>query len=365
VPGVIRIRTATCSGSYIGTGFLITPRLVVTVDHVVAGATAITFTRDGTTLGTGTVIGSDPVRDVALVRTDSPITGYQFHFSSEAPELGEDVTAIGFPFDLPLTVTSGSISGLGRTVPIDGIERSQMIQTDAPVNPGNSGGPLITDSGAVIGLVDLGTDQANGLAFAVSAATAQPLVQGWAAAPQPVPLTSCVPLPPATTIPPPVQTVPPPATTVPPPATSVPSPVYHGHDFSIHYPPSWVVIHFHEGGGNLDTTFQPPGAGGVLIKVDEQPVDNQSLAASVAPVMAALEKQPTYRRISLTPTSFDGVPCLRWEFEVTEEGIPLHKVDTLFKDAYGHGWAVLFQSPEAVWGQDSGWLQSYADTFSD
>jgi len=97
--------------------------------------------------------------------------------------LGDDVAAIGFPLALPLTVTRGSVSGMDRTIPIDGLRRRTLIQTDAAVNPGNSGGPLITDNGAVVGLVDLGTTQANGLAFAVSSQVARPLVQAWQAAP--------------------------------------------------------------------------------------------------------------------------------------------------------------------------------------
>src|SRR5207244_78228 len=80
----------------------------------------------------------------------------------------------------------GSVSGLGRVVPIDGVRRRSLVQTDAAVNHGNSGGPLLsTDSGEVIGLVDLGTTDANGIAFAVSAKVAAPLLHAWAVAPQP------------------------------------------------------------------------------------------------------------------------------------------------------------------------------------
>jgi hypothetical protein len=93
---------------------------------------------------------------------------------------------------LPLTVTKGSVSGLGRSVPINGINRGQMVQTDAPVNPGNSGGPLLSaDTGEVIGLVDLGATQANGIAFAVSAQVAQPLFSAWRTAPQAIATPAC------------------------------------------------------------------------------------------------------------------------------------------------------------------------------
>jgi len=102
------------------------------------------------------------------------------------------VAALGFPLGLPLTVTRGSVSGLDRSIPIVGLVRRRLVQTDAAVNPGNSGGPLLSsDTGVVVGLVDLGTSQANGLAFAVSAQVAGPLLQAWATAPQVVPAASC------------------------------------------------------------------------------------------------------------------------------------------------------------------------------
>jgi S1-C subfamily serine protease len=67
-----------------------------------------------------------------------------------------------------------------------------MVQTDAAVNPGNSGGPLLSlDDGQVLGLVDLGTNMANGIGFAVSAQVAAPLLQAWNAAPEPIPTATC------------------------------------------------------------------------------------------------------------------------------------------------------------------------------
>jgi serine protease Do len=147
---------------------LIAPRLVTTVDHVVADAETVTLKRGGAIIGSGTVLGEDPARDVALVRSSLPITGHVFQLSAAQPRLGEGVAALGFPLGLPLTVTRGSVSGLRRSVPIESIVRRNMIQTDAAVNPGTSGGPLLNAAtGDVLGLVDLGTTQANGLAFAV------------------------------------------------------------------------------------------------------------------------------------------------------------------------------------------------------
>ncbi|HET7127923.1 MAG TPA: trypsin-like peptidase domain-containing protein, partial [Gaiellaceae bacterium] len=86
----------------------------------------------------------------------------------------------------------GSVSGLGRTIPIADVNRRQLVQTDAAVNPGNSGGPLLaTDTGKVVGLVDLGTAQANGISFAVSAGVASPLLKAWQVAPQPTAESYC------------------------------------------------------------------------------------------------------------------------------------------------------------------------------
>jgi serine protease Do len=126
------------------------------------------------------------------VRVSAPISGYVFRLVSRSPRLGEAVAAFGFPLGLPLTVTRGSVSGLDRSIPIEGFVRRRLVQTDAAVNPGNSGGPLIsTKTGDVLGLVDLGTSEANGLAFAVSALVAQPLLQAWRAAPQTIAAASC------------------------------------------------------------------------------------------------------------------------------------------------------------------------------
>jgi len=136
---------------------------------------------------------------VALLQSSKPISGYRFQLADRAPQLGEDAIALGFPLGLPLTVTKGSVSGLDRSIPIASVRRRQLVQTDAALNPGNSGGPLLaTDTGQVIGLVDLGTNQANGISFAVSAGVAGPLLKAWQVAPQPLAQASCDGLPTAT-----------------------------------------------------------------------------------------------------------------------------------------------------------------------
>src|SRR5262249_22927976 len=141
--GVVEIDVDTCDGSGSGTGFLIGPQLVATVHHVVDGASSITIKRNGAYLTSATVIGSDPDRDLAVLRTAQPINGYKFTLASRAPLIGEQVAALGFPLGLPLTFTRGSISGLDRTEVIEGTTLRSLIQTDTAINPGNSGGPLM------------------------------------------------------------------------------------------------------------------------------------------------------------------------------------------------------------------------------
>ena len=177
--GVVEIDVDSCDGSGSGTGFLIGPKLVATVDHVVDGATSITLRRNGAYLTSATVIGSDSVRDLALLRTAQPITGYRFRLASRSPRIGEQVAALGFPLGLPLTFTRGSISGVGRTQTIEGTAQQSLVQTDTAVNPGNSGGPLMNESGEVVGLVDATDTEASGVSWAVSSLVARPLLAAW------------------------------------------------------------------------------------------------------------------------------------------------------------------------------------------
>jgi len=188
--GVIRIETISCSNSGVGTGFLLSPTLVATVDHVVAQSAVVSLI-NGSQRTTGTVIGADPAHDLALVRADQPLTGYQFHFSTVAASVGDPVAAIGFPIGGPITLTHGDISGLNREIAIEGTTRTGLLQTDTPLNPGNSGGPLIASDGSVVGLVDALLTNANGIAYAVPADQASAADRQWAAAPAPQPPANC------------------------------------------------------------------------------------------------------------------------------------------------------------------------------
>jgi hypothetical protein len=141
---------------------------------------------------------------------------------------------------------------------------------------------------------------------------------------------------------------------------------YESTAFSIHYPIGWVVIHIPLSGGNLDSTFQPTSSwNGWLIRVDEDPDSGGTLDAASDPVIAALEHNPTYGLVSLRHVSFNGIPALRWEFEDTENGVRLHKIDIFFIDAHGNGWGVLVQAPQSVWAQERAPLEDYQSSFSD
>jgi hypothetical protein len=237
--GVVKIEVLTCDGGGQGTGIILSRRLVATVEHVIDGAAVITIKRAGKVLSTATVIGADPARDLALLRTSRPLDDYRLEFASRSPRLAEDVAALGFPLGLPLSVTRGSVSGLDRRILIDGINRRNLVQTDAALNQGNSGGPLIaTAGGEVVGLVDAGLEQANGISWAVSSKVARPLLEAWKAAPQPLPMVSCggvePTLPPSPQPPPPPPAPPPPAPSPPQPPSGVGVPsVYTGRFTSV------------------------------------------------------------------------------------------------------------------------------------
>jgi putative serine protease PepD len=178
-----------------GTGMIISKRgLVVTNNHVIAAAVnggSITVTRSGTTKSLpATLVGTNPVDDVALIRIDnaSDLSTVTFG-NSNALQTGDAVVAIGNALGLAAgtpTVTQGIVSALGRTVTASSGSASEtlqnMIQTDAAINPGNSGGPLLDSSGDVIGMdtAVAGTladgENTQNIGFAIPAATIQSLL---------------------------------------------------------------------------------------------------------------------------------------------------------------------------------------------
>jgi S1-C subfamily serine protease len=168
-----------------GSGFVIdTDGHILTNNHVVSGADKITVKiGDGETMD-AKLVGADPSSDVALldVNADSSSLHPLDLGDSSKITVGDPVVAIGNPFGLDRTVTSGIVSALQREISApNGFSISDVIQTDAPINPGNSGGPLIDASGDVIGInsqIESGGGQGSvGIGFAVPINTASDVVK--------------------------------------------------------------------------------------------------------------------------------------------------------------------------------------------
>jgi putative serine protease PepD len=151
LPTVVELETA----AGLGAGFVYDSNgLIMTAAHVVSGSTQVTVRfSDGTTV-TGQVVGADTNSDVGVVRVDRSGLAAAPLASGVTLEVGQMAIAIGSPFGLAESVTSGVVSGVDRAVTgSDNITRN-LIQTDTPLNPGNSGGPLADRAGQVIGIND-------------------------------------------------------------------------------------------------------------------------------------------------------------------------------------------------------------------
>jgi putative serine protease PepD len=145
-------------GTATGTGFVVDKDgNIVTAAHVVDGASSITVTfQDGTTR-TAKLLGKDDATDVAVLKVDA--SGLTLHplelGNSAALGAGDDLAVIGDPFGYQRSISTGIVSGLDRTIQApNGFTVAHAIQTDAAMNPGNSGGPVLNSAGQVIGIAD-------------------------------------------------------------------------------------------------------------------------------------------------------------------------------------------------------------------
>ncbi len=185
--GVVSIRAVTSEGEDEGTGIVLNEQgLILTNDHVIKGARSLTVDASGASKKTtgATILGEEANQDLALVRVNPTGLGLKALTltSSSSVQVGDGVYAIGNPYGLEETLTRGIVSALGREIAApDGAKIAGAIQTDAALNPGNSGGPLIDAQGDVIGVnSQIASDAAQtegsqpgstGVGFAISSNT--------------------------------------------------------------------------------------------------------------------------------------------------------------------------------------------------
>jgi putative serine protease PepD len=185
--GVVAIKVVTPEGEDEGTGIVLNEKgLILTNDHVVKDATSITIDASGSskTTRSAKLVGEEANQDLALISVNPSGLGLRplTLVSSSSAQVGDGVYAIGNPYGLEETLTRGIVSALGREIEApDGSTITGAIQTDAALNPGNSGGPLIDEEGDVIGVnsqiasdasrTDGSQPGSTGVGFAISSNT--------------------------------------------------------------------------------------------------------------------------------------------------------------------------------------------------
>jgi S1-C subfamily serine protease len=176
---VVLVQGTTDDGGVQGSGFVYNYQgrnVVITNYHVVEGTSDLSVTFQDGNGYSATVLGSDPYADLAVISVNAPAEELKPLpiASSSTLRVGEQVIAIGNPYGLVGSLTTGVISALGRTIIEDTANRfsiANIIQTSTPINPGNSGGPMLNAVGEVIGVTTAVVSDSQGLAFAIPSNT--------------------------------------------------------------------------------------------------------------------------------------------------------------------------------------------------
>ncbi|MDY7034673.1 MAG: trypsin-like peptidase domain-containing protein [Thermodesulfobacteriota bacterium] len=190
-PGVVNITSIALERNFFqglvpregaGSGAIIdTQGYILTNNHVIKDAQRIEVTLSDGSKWRGRLVGTDPFNDLAIIRIDAP--SERLHTlplgNSKNLKVGQKVIAIGNPFGLQQTLTTGIVSSLGRTIQSESGTMEDLIQTDAAINPGNSGGPLLDSEGKIIGIntaIFSPTGGSVGIGFAIPVDTAKRII---------------------------------------------------------------------------------------------------------------------------------------------------------------------------------------------
>jgi S1-C subfamily serine protease len=189
-PSVVAIRTAALQldslfgavpGEGAGTGFVIDPNgVIVTNNHVVAGAQTIEVVFPDERKMTARVLGRDPATDIAVIRVDATGLAAATLGDSDKLVVGDDVVAIGNALALEggPTVTRGIVSAKDRTIVAErSVRLDHVIQTDAAINPGNSGGPLVNADGEVVGINTAVAGGGQNIGFSIAISRVKPIIE--------------------------------------------------------------------------------------------------------------------------------------------------------------------------------------------